>query len=276
MQVPENINIEYPERYALVIRITPEEFVFCIYKQDTRDISYYRQIPLSPEADRLDCIQQFIFDSEFLTLSYGKTSVIYISKNYDLAPQYLIQKDKKEALYNFTHFTPARQILYSPIVIQQIVTVFDVDQEIYKFLSRNLYNPEFYHHSNVIMSYLEQRNKGMDKSDRMYINFHDDFVDVFCYNQFSQILHALTFHNENERTMAYHILNLWDKCGFDQNNTPLCILDGYTTPDMYVASKLREYIKRVEFVPVANELEEIRHNELEMSLPLDMLILSAK
>lgn len=276
MELPDSINLEYPEKYRLSVRITPEVFAFCVYETQMKANYYYQEMMFSSETGELNDIQQIIFDSDFLTLPFERSSVVFVSKDYDLIPHYIVQKDKKEALYNFTHYLPAKQILYSPDVIQQIVTVFNADEEVYKFLSRNLSSPEFYHHSNLLMQYLEERNKDYKGISKMYLNFHDTFVDVFCYNDSSQILHAITLQNETERNLVYHILNVWEKCGFDQNVDFLFILGGGKNDGLYLLSILREYLKNIERVNVLNTIETMQPTEKQESLALDLLILSAK
>lgn len=276
MQLQEEINLEHPENYTLSIRITPAVFAYCIYETETKKVSRYNKIPFTPENDDLNEIQQIVFDSDFLSHPYGKVSVIFVSNDYDLVPQYMIKKDKKDALYNFTHLAPAKQILYCSDIIQQVVTVFNVEEEVYKFLSRNLYNPQFYHHSNIMMQYMEEENKKSENSPKIYLNFHDEFVDIYCYNELSQILHGLTFKGQNERSMVYHILNIWDKCGFDQKTTPLYILGGYNTPNIYVTSKLSEYIKNVKKLPVTKVMDITKKDEPDVSLPLDFSILNSR
>jgi hypothetical protein len=276
MQPIENVVIEHPEDYALLARVTPSEFAFCIYELSSKSVSLYNSVSLSDETNIHDSIRHIVLDSEFLTLPYASIHAIYVSKNFDLVPQYLVQKDKKEELYNFTHTTPARHIMYSPVNIRQVVTVFDVEPGIYEFLSRNLSNPDFHHHTNVLMRYMERRNQLKSMLPCMYLNFHDDFTDVFCYGDKGQILHAITFEAENEMTLAYYLLNIWEKSGFDQLVTPVYVLDGYRVPNMFVTSKLREYIRHVEDISVPLELNAIQSkNELKTPLPLDLLILSA-
>lgn len=276
MQFPKDINAEQSDNYVLSIRITPTVFFFCVYRVDTKELVYSNEISFSSINNRLGDIEQIIFDSEFLTYPYRRTNVIFVSTDYELAPQYLIQKDKKEILYNFTHLEPAKQILYCSDTIQQIVTVYNTEKDVYTFLSRNIYNCEFYHHSNLLMQYIEDGNKEDESSQKMYLNFHDEFVDVFCYNDKSQILHVLTFENENEKNMVYHILNIWDKCGYDQNSTPLYIFSGYGGINLYVSNRLKEYIKNIHNMPVGGSLNSIKTRECDRSLPLDYLILNAR
>lgn len=276
MRQPDFLDVKHPEKYNLLVRITPDKFTFCIYESGVAEHVSYQEMPLSMGTDDLISLEDEILDSVFLTLSYGFVDVIFVSRNYDLIPQYMIQKDKKEMLYNFTHFHPANQILYSPVSVQQIITVYDADEELHQFLARNLYQAEFHHHSNVVMQYLEKKNKELPPTAKMYLNFHDEFVDVLCYDNIQRILHVLTFRGENQRNMIYHILNLWDKCGFDQYNDCLYILSGYGNPDLYVTSMLSEYVKNVRRIPVVNEFNGFRNLDFQTSLPLDMLIQAAQ
>lgn len=276
MQQPVFLDTNHPDRYNLLVRVTPDKFIYSIYEPGVSTNVSYRELPLNIQNDGILDLEEMIWDSEFLTLSYGLVNVIFVSKDYDLVPQYLIRKDKKELLYNFTHFEPANRILYSADSVEQIVTVYNTEEELYQFLTRNLYQAEFHHHSNLLMQYLERKNKELPPTAKMYLNFHDEFVDVFCYDKILRMLHVLTFRNENQRNMVYHILNLWDKCGFDQHTDYLYILDGYGNPDLYVTSMLSEYVKNVQRISVVSEIEIFNNLDFQLSLPLDMLILASK
>lgn len=276
MQQPDFLETEHPGKYNLLARLAPDKFTYCIYEPGVSENMVYREMPLSAQNGGISGLEEAILDSGFLTLSYGLVNVIFVSKDYDLVPQYLIQKEKKEVLYNFTHFEPAKRILYSPNPVEQIVTVYNTSEELYQFLSRNLYQAEFHHHSSLLMQYLEGKNKELPPTAKMFLSFHDQFVDVFCYDKILRMLHVLTFQDENQRNMVYHILNLWDKCGFDQHSDYLYILSGYGTPDLYVTSMLGEYIKNVERIPVTNETDMFGTLDFQVSVPLDMLILAAK
>jgi len=276
MQQPPFIHREYPERYSLIVRIGPEMFSFCIYQPNVRENFSFQHIPFSFKDEGISNMEEIILDSEFLTLPYHSVKVIYVSRDYDLIPQYIIKKDKKESLYNFVHTHQAQQILYCPDTIQQIVTEYNTNDELYKFLLRNLYSSEFYHHSNVIMQYLEKKNRELPQVGKMYLNFHDHFVDIFCYDKTSTILHALTFEKESSQNMLYYILNVWDKCNFDQKKDHLYILDGYNVPDAYITAKLKDYIHNIMNLPVTNDINPFANIPENERFPLDLLILTAK
>lgn len=276
MQLPDSVNIEQAEQYTLLLRVMPRQVAVCIYKPFSEGSFYYEEEAFETESELSKGVQQLFLDSDFLTLPYGRVNVIYVSKDYDLIPNYIIQKDKKDILYNFTHSTPADQIVYCEDIIRQIATVYNTNGELYQFLSRNLNNPIFYHHSNLLMLYLEQRNKEQKGQAKMYIHFHNECMDILCYDKSSQILHVVTHQNENDKNLVYHILNMWDKCGFDQYEDSLFILSSSAEINLYAPSMLSEYIKNIKQIRLSGDSTPLQNNNMNIELPLDMLIVSAK
>lgn len=274
MFLPSNIDLGKSEKYILTIRITPNGLAFSIHEPHVGGNYCYRETSFSNETDKLNSIQRIIFDYNFLTHVFKETNVVFVSNEYDIAPQYLFEKNKKEALYNFTHLEQAGQILINPYLIQQNIILFNTDKEIYKFLMRSLYNPAFFHHSNLLMKYIEGKNRMAEKKSKMYLNFHNEFLDVFCYDETSHILHAVTFQEENENNLVYFILNLWNKCNFDQNQDYLYTLENFAGSDKLVIPLLRDYIKRIETVGAPSEIEFM--GEDCRQTPLDLLILATQ
>lgn len=275
MQLPGNIDIQHPEKYVLTIRVTAEKLIICLYEPTINTIVYYDEIPVLTEDKNPGGIH-FIYDSDFLTSPYKKTNVIYVSDDYELTPQYLIQKDKKETLYNFTHRSPAKQILYCEETIQEIITIFNVEEELYKFFSRNLFNVEFMHHANIMMQYIEKYNKTTEVQSKMYLNFHEKFVDIFCYDNTSRLQHAITYKDKNKLNTMYHILNIWDKSGLDQQNDYLYILGEYPDTDIFITSTLKDYIKHIDIIKTPQDIIFFNKNLSDISLPHDLLILLNK
>lgn len=272
MFLPDNIDLGKSENYILTIRITPNGLAFSIHEPRMGGNYCYRETSFSKESDRLSNIQRIIFDYNFLTHVFKQTNVVFVSKEYDIAPQYLFEKNKKEALYNFTHQEQVEQVLISPDPIQQNITFFNADKEIYKFLMRSLYNPHFFHHSNLLMKYIEGKNRMTEKRSKIYLNFHNEFLDVFCYDEKSNLLHPITFQQENEHNLIYFILNIWDKCNFDQSEDYLYILENFAGSDKHVLPLLRDYIKHIETVGVPSEVEFMGTDSKQA--PLDLLILA--
>lgn len=273
MFLPDNIDLGQSEKYILIIRISPEKFAYSIHEPRIGGDFCYREESISKETGLLNEVQRIIFDFNFLTQKFKQTNVLLVSNEYELVPQYLIEKDKIQDLYNFTHHKKSTRVIQSSEKIQDNIVLFGFDEELYKFLVRSLFNPQFYHHSFFIMKYVDGKSHALSNSAKMFLNFHDNIVDIICYSKASRIQHILSLQNESEYNQVYHILNIWDKCCFDQKQDTLYILENSANKSESVINILKDYIKNIETIGAPNELEFLNTEE-NMQAPIDLLILS--
>lgn len=274
MFLPDNIDLSQSENYMLSIRISPDRWAFSIRRPEIGDDFCYRETSFSKDTDILSNIKRMIFDFNFLSQIYLQTDVVFVSQDYEVVPQYLFEKNKKRELYNFSHYKKADHIITGTERIQNNLLLYSVDKEIYEFLMRSLYNPQFSHHADLLLGYADRKNRITENSSKMYLNFHDKFVDISCFDSSSQLLHATTYHNEPTQNIMYHILNLWDKCGLDQNKDFLYIMESSNQTEIEIQTLLKDYIKRIEQIGTPSEVEFM--GEDARKAPLDLLILTTK
>ena len=89
-------------------------------------------------------IQRIIFDFNFLTQEFKQTNVIFVSSSYDLIPARYFDLKDKEHLYNFTHVEKASHLSTGFIKNQDVTTLFNLNKDIFDFLSRSLWAPHFF------------------------------------------------------------------------------------------------------------------------------------
>lgn len=272
MFLPESIDLRYPDKYILSIRLAQKGLSFTIYEPRIGGAFCYRETEFPEKKSMLDSVQRIIFDFNFLTSSFKQTNVVIVSNEYDVIPSYLYEKGKKEHLYNFTHCGQAKIVLEDFDNSQHNIIIYKADEEAYRFLVRSLFNPQFTHHSTLIQNYISGKNRMEQKHSKMYLNFHNELLDIFCYDASGQLKAALTFQKENQLNLVYHVLNIWDKCEFDQNTDCLCVLENYKSKDKLTVSTLRDYIRKIEIVGVPSEVEFM--GEEHKLAPLDLLTLS--
>lgn len=151
---------------------------------------------------------------------------------------------------------------------QDAICLFNVEKDIFEFLSRNLWNPRFFHHSNLLINLLEGRGGVINSRSKVYLNFHGSFMDVICFSG-SKLVHCLTYENEPAANQIYYILKLWENCGFNQLEDYIYISG---RPDELVVIRLQEYIKNIERINAPSEV--YLWNEDAQKAPLDLLALA--
>jgi hypothetical protein len=268
MILPESINLEQSDRYVLSIRITPNNLLYSITEPGNEKNYYLQETTFSENDNLLSNIQRIIFDFDFLTLEFKQTNVIFVSKDYDLIPASFFDRKKQKDLYNITHLTKADHVVSGLIEKQDVVTLFAIDKNIFDFLSRNLWNPQFFHHSNLMASMLEEKGKVTGISSKMYLNFHDSFLDVICFSG-SKLVHCITYEKEAPANQLYYILKLWECCEFDQLADTIYIVG---KPDEMIPARLQEYFKKIERINAPSEI--FFWSEDAQKAPLDLISLA--
>jgi hypothetical protein len=267
MFLPETIDLGQSEKYILSIRISPNGFMFSISEPGMGKNYCLRETTFPANDNYRDNIQRTIFDLNFLTQKFKKTNVVFVSKDYDLVPTPYFDIKEKEELYNFTHANKVSSLVSTPIENRNIVTLFNIDKNIFEFLSRNLWAPCFFHHSSLLIDLFGKKGKDNDRA-RMYLNFHNSFMDIICFSG-GKLVHSLTYENEPVNSQLYFILKLWEVCAFDQLKDSVHISG---TADKFISSRLHDYIRNIEFINITSEV--YFWSEDARKAPLDLLTLS--
>lgn len=268
MFIPQYIDLGKSEKYILSVRIKSNGFMFSISEPEVGKHYFLQETSFLPHDDLLNNIQRIIFDLNFLTQEFKRTNVIIVSPEYDLIPASYYDSKEKITLYDFTHLNKSKHILEGLIEKQNIITLFNIEKPIFEFLSRNLWNPQFYHHSTLLANYIESKGKASWANSKMYLNFHDNLLDIFCFSGL-RLMHSQTYENEPAANQLYYILKLWERCGFDQLNDYLYIIGN---PELYVSLHVQEYIKNIERINVPSEI--YLWSDDAQKAPLDLLTLS--
>lgn len=268
MFLPESIDLGHSEKYVLSIRIKPNGFMFSIADPDNRKNYCLRETTFSDDGNLLENVQRVVFELSFLTQEYKQTNVVIVSGDYDLIPASYFDRKKKEYLFNYTHFDKSDYILSGLIDMQDVIMLYTIGEDLHHFLSRNLWNPVFFHHANLLIDLFSGKSKMKVSRSKMYLNFHDDLMDVFCFSG-TRLVHSLTYEGESADNQAYYVLKLWERFGFDQMQDYIYIAGRDDAP---VMSRLQLYISNIERVDPLSEI--YLWNEDAQRAPLDLLTLS--
>jgi len=268
MFLPESIDLGHSEKYVLSIRIKPNGFMFSISNPENGKNYCLRETTFSVNDDLLSNIQRIVFELSFLTQEFKQTNVVIVSKDYELVPAVYFDKKKKEDLYNFTHLDKVNHVLTGLVEKQDVVALFGLEKDLFDFLSRNLWTPYFFHHSDLLIDFFEKKGRTTNNVSKIYLNFHDNFLDIICFSG-AKLLHSLTYENEPPANQVYYILKLWEDCGFNQMEDYIYIAG---QPDELIIAKLQLYINNIEQVTPPSEI--YLWNEDAQKAPLDLLVLS--
>ncbi|MDR1811181.1 MAG: DUF3822 family protein [Prevotella sp.] len=273
MFLSDNIDWDTPEKYVLSIRIKPDGCAFLVHDPNNAKVFCFHEVGFSHDTSLLNNVRRIILDEDdysFLTGPFGKTNVVIASADYELMPDTINDKLQLKKFYRLTHDRNNGQALIGGNRLPGYNFVFGMDDELYSLLKRSIYNPIFYHHNGLQIGYFRKKAANLH-ANSMYVHFHENFVDLNCFDAENNILFAHSYYNEHYLNVVFHILSAWEKLGFNQLEHHLAVSGYYPAPRMEPA--LKDYIRLIKSDGLFEQLVDF--GEKAQNIPLDLLILSA-
>lgn len=266
MFLPENIDLAHSEEYNLSIRLTPDGFSFSIHSPVDPSIFHFQGTTLGNKLSYIDHIKKLIFDHGFFSQPFNSCAVTIVSHCFTLVPAIYFNKGEVNELFRFNFHQEKGNVLSDASPGGTYHVVYNLDEEVHSFLSRNLWNPTFHHHTSRLLQLFEsyKREEGCNSC---FVNFHDKCVTIICFSEES-LLTANTFSGVNPHDTTYYIASVWEKLEFDQTTDRL-YLSGDIEADKTVIDILKKLIRHVEIVALkpAVQLTE----EQKQTLPTDII-----
>ena len=268
MFLPENIDLAHSEEYNLSIA-GADGFSFCIRNATDPSLFHHQGTPIGSKLSHTEHIKRLILDSGFFTQPFKKTSVTIVSPEYTLVPDSFYEREKKEELYAFNIYHTENQKIVADSFQEEASTVlFGMDEELYAFLSRNLWTPVIRHHAALLLHTFHSRRDREGKNS-CFVDFHDQLVTIICFSD-KGLLSANSFPAKNPHNTTYYIASVWEKLNLNQSTDKL-FLSGNLTPHKATTDILKKLIRNVERMEIKPTVEA--EDELLNQLPTDMLAL---
>lgn len=266
MQLPENIDINNAGQYNLYIRVQPNALLFITQEINNRDKFTISEVKLSKDKTLLVDFKQIIYDYPVLAENFNQVNIVFVTSDYQLIPNIYYDKKSVKDIYHFTHSNKSTHVITCEQDLSECKTIFGINEEIYLYLKRSLYDPSFFHHSSLVSDYFKIKIKGK-KQNSMFINYHNNLLDVICFDKNERIVYSHTYKNEQEENLLYYTLSVWEKCGFDQYKDLLFIY-GYA-PSNGLEQLLKKYIENVSNIGLFDPITDF--GEKAQTIPLDIL-----
>lgn len=266
MFLPENIDLAYSERYNLSIRLSPNGFSFCIFSLEDSSIFHFQETTMGANLTYIENLKKVIFDLGFFSQSFKKVTVTVASIFYTLVPEEYFDKKHIDELFRFNFHNAQGIVLADPTINQSYHTLFNIEEEVHSFLSRNLWNPKFFHHS-ASLTKLFHSYMGSDDGNNCFVDFHDQYVTIICFGD-RQLLSSNSYQVNDPHDATYFIASIWEKLQFNQMTDKL-YLSGKIDDHKTTVDLLRKLIRHVEQVHLQpkTKIEETQLN----NLPTDLL-----
>lgn len=261
MFLPENIDLAQSEKYILSIRLVPDGFSFCIFSPSDQSIFHYQKKAFSKNLSSIENIKKTFFEVNFFSQPFQKARVSIVSPRYTIVPDIYFEKKKAKDIFEFNIHGRSGKVLSNYIAEGACHVLFDLDEEVYSFLCRNLWNPSFFSCKALLLPFFTNYQAGNGRK-RCFVNFHDEMISVTCFSG-TQLLSANTYPDKEKYDALFNIVNVWEKQSLNQNSDLLILLGNL--PDYKESiDTLKKLIKNVEPIKLTSENED--------HIPTDILL----
>ena len=264
MFLPDNIDLAQAEKYSLSIRLIPNGFSFLIFSHSDKSIYFYKESTFSKNLSLIDNIKKIFFESNLFNHQFNKILVSVVSPRYTLVPKIFFDAKNANEYFEFNISGASGKVLNNHIREGEYNIIFDIDEEVYSFLFRNLWNPCFQSFTSQLLPFL--RNHDEVNTKRCYVIFHDNMITIACFKN-KVLLSSNTLEVSEQNDIIYHIVNIWDKHPFDQNSD-FMYLAGDTEKNWESIKTLKQLIKNVVEVSLHHSLSK----EDTLNIPTDILV----
>lgn len=268
MFLPENIDLAHSEEYNLSIRLAPDGFSFVIHSSNDPSVFHYQGTALGNKLSPADHIKKVIFDLGFFSQPFKRTSVTVVTPRYTMVPENFYDRKKVKELYLFNIYQEENEsVLTNNFREGSCHILFGMEEELHSFLSRNLWNPKFLHHSRPLMQHFRKRATTMERKC-CFVDFHDRSMTIIAFSG-ETLLSANSYPALNSHDTTFYIASVWEKLNLNQSADILFLSGDFASqkPTVDILNKLIRNVEQLEFNPPV-----VADQELLLRLPTDLLI----
>lgn len=256
------------EQYSLSIRLRPDGFSFYVTDPNQSGISYCKHITFEDGSDYMESLKKHVFDESYLLLPYRSATVLTDTSIHQLIPDAFFDRDHiEDFFYAGKKQKPKKKIMVNYLRRNQYYLLFEIDSELFSFLTRTFGINRVYASISPIMEYFVKKAKS--ETSKAFVRL-DNYGFELCIYTKGILQTAVNERIEELNDYLFHILSVWQTLGLDQYSDELYIC-GENPHFDELNSLLKRYIHKVSLLsaPVSLTLKEENNIPLEIqTLPL--------
>lgn len=266
MEGNENINIQHPEVWELIVAIDGQRVDYLLFTPQVANSLITGQVPMVD--DSLQALEDAIYNTPVLLNEYKRTRVIVRSPHFVLLPLETLDDDCMTLARTAFPGDDGDAAVCS-LPDNGVKIAYMMPRGLQAFLGRTFNYPALYHHLFPLCGYFKELNRGKSVS-QMFLNLQEGSMDMAIYRD-EALLCANTYPFSNAQDAAYFALNAWRAHGLDQLTDELQLAGNGETRGV-MTPVLREYVKLV--MPAEYPAAAMRLGRNAMQAPLELILLA--
>ena len=264
-----DLNIEHPDRSILTIYTGPEHFSFSLYDPEKTGSYFYEELTGENQPDVFSVFKETFFKQAFFSLPYRKVWIMNRTPSFTYVPRSFYKDNYREDFVNFLFSDKQGITMNNSVSSDGITVLYQMPEEVYRFMLRSFSKPEFVHYSSPIIAYFLKKSKKANIR-QMVVNLQEKGLDIFCFSKETFLL-GNYFPCKGLSEALYYILFTWKQLQMNQLADCLHITGDATFKGLLI-DKLKLYLRNIYRLSI---LPEIHFEGVEIDrIPFELIALS--
>ena len=185
---------------------------------ENRETTFCESLPIQSTGTSLE---EVVFSQPILTREFEKVFFIVDSPRYLFIPEAFASPEDNPRYFDFC-FPDSDGTSVAAVLPQTgVQMLFDLNTELHSFVRRTFDRPVLLHRLAPICEYFFKKSP-LGYNSKMYAHWRENAIDLFCFNQQGFLLaNSFPVHHVNDG--IYHILNAWERLGFNRQEDELSL-----------------------------------------------------
>lgn len=266
MKKKENISIEHPEVWELLVAIAGKQLDYILYTPSVANSLITGEV--AAVDDTLQALEDAVYETPLLLDEYKRVRVVVHSPHFVLFPGDVSDEECADLLrLAFPGDDGDADVCSLPQ--NGVKVAYLMPRGMKAFLGRTFNYPTMCHHLMPLCEHFGGLNQD-NSASRMFLHLHEESMDLAIYRD-GKLQCANTYAFTDNKDAVYYALSAWRNCHLDQLSDELQLM-GDRDVCAAMTPQLREFVKSV--MSAAYPAAAMRLGRNAMQAPLELILLA--
>lgn len=248
--ITHTIDFNKSEQYILSIRLSTDGFSFSVYNPIRDSIIHSCLKSVKQDISLLANLKDAFKGLDFLSYTYKQVNVVVVSRRFTLIPQELFDATQAETYFYYNYAANKNEIvLHNTLSKSGAVVLYGVDKSIYRFLSAQYAQPEFYASVTTWAESFAVKSR-LGSAKKMYMCVYPSFMELYAYER-GHLMLLNSYDYKTTTDCTYYLLYAWKQLAMNQQVDELCISG--VKEESELVEEVRRFIQHISVVNPTNE-----------------------
>ncbi|HMH23808.1 MAG TPA: DUF3822 family protein [Puia sp.] len=247
----------------LLVEVNPDSFTYVMLNQ--RNMSpvavKYFQLEHTRDKTLTESVREILAQDELLKRPVKETLLVYNFPESSLVPETLFSMDTNKELTDIVHGNLQKGlILTEKIPWWELFNVYRISPDVHHLLQQQFSAGKYWHYYSLLLKSYKMFDS-TEQNDCIKVIFYSDKMITLVLKE-GKIHLMQTFHYQDVKDVAYHLLNCCRQLKISQDEV-LLLVGGLIDRNSTLSEELHKYFLRVTFeeidesIKVTDELKEL-------------------